>query len=1656
MAGDRVAVQRDGARLTYHELEQRTNGLAEVLADRGVVPGEPVLVCLDPGPLAAVALLGILKAGAAYVPVAPSDPVDRLRYVAADTAARMVLTEHGLAEHLRSVDVDTIEFDVCVARSSTAPPRTRDGQMLAYILYTSGSSGHPKGVAVTHDNLCYYLGWHLDHLRPAAGDIDLPLSSSLCFAAAVTQFYTPLLLGQTQHVLARDTVRDPNRVLDWFAEHPDYGIYCVPTLWSALLRAAEHRGAENPAPGPRCALLSGEAVAARLVERSFRVWPQITLWNLYGPTEAVANASAGELRRGRPPTIGKPIAGTRIVLADERERPVGPGETGEICICGPGVARGYVNLEELTRQRFAADPGGAGRLFRTGDMATYDDRGELVFVGRRDFQVKVRGHRVECSEIEQALAGHHAVREVAVVARRAGGENGDTELTAYVIFLAARYASVDELRRFLAGVVPDYMIPSCFVALDVMPQLLNGKIDRRRLPAPGRARPALLYPFRAPKTVRETRLIRIWERVLGLEGLGTNDDFFDLGGNSLKAAAAIAQIRETLHCHVSYRELFDHPTPAGLAAVLLGRPQGRARTPLRPTESRSRWPCAENQRSVWLLTETFGEISAYNMQFSMSIDGLLDAPLLASAVRDSVARHDALHSTIRAGRDGPEMVSDPGAELAVEIVDLLGCDGPARDHELTRRDAEQRARRFDLNAGPLLRPIIYRLADDRHVLSVTVHHLVFDGSSIGVFCRDVLELYDARRAGRPPARACGQLRFQDWCVDQDAEPSAALAEFWRGYLDGCPTGLDLPTDYPRPAVRGFDGAVRTARVDARLRTSLTALARRHRATPFMLLHATFSAALHRWAGQDDIVVGCPVANRRCPGAEDLVGFLANTIVLRTRLSADQTFEDVLASGRTDCLAAFEHQEVPFETVLEIVGPDRHLGQSPIFQVMFAYHEQAFQARAEGLRAHVSDNGTGGAKYDLVLDVHEDADTWKLRFTYRTDLYAERTVQRWLDQYVRLLGAIAVDPRRAIAEYDLSCDDERRRLRSWNLATRTNVRERSLCRLFEEQAASAPERTALIDGERALDYAELDRRARLLAARLREAGVSAGALVGVHVEPSAEMVIALLAVLKTGAAFVPLDPYYPSGRIGAAIADSGLGVIVSSARLAEAIAEHGATVVAVDSDQLIAGRRARGAELAPGLMYVMYTSGSTGRPKGVMVGVGGPANFVLWMRERFGLTSTDRVLSKTSINFDISVWEIFLPLVSGAPLVVARPHEQQAPDALAALIRRERITTIQFVPSALRAFVDSGRLLKCESLTHIFAGGEALPARLAGEVLSATGAELHNLYGPTEASIYSTHWPCHPDDRHRSVPIGRPIDNTAIHILDSRMRPAPIGTAGDLYIGGAGIAEGYLGQPQLSAAAFVHDPFSTDGSRLFKTNDRARFLDDGEIEFLGRADNQVKVRGYRVELDEIAHHLNARSDVRHAIVITREDEADDVRLVAYLLYQRDTVPSDVELRAYLKQRLPDYMIPAAFVGLDSIPLLPNDKADFGALPAPDFARRDQAGLQPVYVGERERELAEIWEMVLRSQRFGPEDSFFDVGGHSLLIARLGALIDERLGVEVSNIELFQFPTIRTMAAHLAGRERTSEGIASEVASEMARRVARRNATRALWPTSVKEA
>ncbi|MBP1202449.1 amino acid adenylation domain-containing protein [Duganella sp. 1411] len=1653
--GDQIAIQSGRQILSYAELNRRADHMCAALLARGLPARARIAVCFEPGPLTAVAVLGILKAGMAYVPLSPADPAERQAYIIADAAVALAITQAELRADMAAVAPDLIVLDLAEAAAppAAAPaPRAADPDSLAYLMYTSGSTGKPKGVMITRRNLAYYLDWHCHHLRPEMGDVDLPLTSSMCFAAGVTQFYAPLMLGRTQHVLERDLLRQPALLLDWYRAHPGFGLYCVPSVWNEVLKCAEALApAERPA-GPACVVLSGEAVHDVLIERAARIWPSLRIWNLYGPTEATANASYAELRAGAPISIGRAISGSEVFLLDEHLREVGPGQAGEICICGDGVALGYANLPELTRQRFVSNPLSLlqGRpLFRTGDLGRYNARGEMIYIGRRDFQVKIRGVRIECGEIEAALADHPAIRMAVVVCRE---EGLDKTLAAYLVFHPGADVPVDRVRAALATRLPEAMLPSAWVVLEALPTLSNGKIDRVSLPPPGRARPALSYPCVAPRTATERKLLRVWEQVLGLDGLGIDDHFFELGGDSLRVAAAIGRIKAELGVALDYRRFFDHPTPAALAE---GLPARAVSAVLRAPVARvvdlaaARGQCSPGQEGLWLLAQTYPALGAYNMRFTLRLHGELDDDALNASLAAMVAAHDALRTVFT--QVGGRPVASVRATLAVPVgrVDLRHLDAAGAARQCGPLAAEDGARPFDLEHGPLLRFTRFDLPDDEHRLQVAVHHIVFDGRSIGLFCRELIDQYRSRTGGPAPRRAIGAgagVGYGDWLRWRATRDDGPGLAFWRRHLDGCQTMLEMPTDYQRPAVRSFRGAVSRLAVPARLSDALAAFNRRYGATSFMTLFAVFNLLLYRHSGQRDLLLACPAANREHPAAAGTIGLFANTMVMRTRLDGADTFAALLAQVRASSLACLEHQSFPFEKLVEALQPERGAGRAPLVQAMFVFQEKLYRGAIDDrLHCAVYEDGNDDAKYELTLEVQDREERPELRLSYNTDLYAQGSAERLLRQYLLLLEQVLDDAGRALGAYDLVGAADLALLTHWN-ATSDGAAPDTVMALFERQAAATPHAPALASWDRGLTYAELERQANQLAHHLVAAGAGAGQWVGVHLEPSADLVVTLLAILKAGSAYVPLDPNFPSERLADIIADAGLALIATQRSHLARLPACPVPAVVVDGErEQIAGRPGyppANAATPHSLMYVMYTSGSTGRPKGVKVPHAGVCNQVRWMRTRFPLAPADKVLGRTSINFDISVWEIFLPLISGAQLHLGRREQMLAPDTLGALVRAAGITQIQFVPSALRAFADAGQLELCPSLRRIFCGGEALSLTLHDDVLARFDGELHNLYGPTETSIYACHWACRRGERLRSVPIGRPVANVVVHILDATLRPVPIGTVGELYIGGIQVAHGYHRRPELTARVFLPDPWPdprTPRATLFKTGDLGRYWHDGTIEFLGRADRQVKVRGHRIELAEIEHHLLRHPGVRHAVVLAREDRPGDVRLVAYLQAAAPGGADAAALRQHLKRTLPAYMIPAAFVELDAMPLLPNNKTDLAALPRPEYRQAPAAADAPRHFNSAtELALAQIWQSLLGDERFGPDDSFFDVGGHSLLMTSMRDLIVQRLQVEVGTITLFQYPTIRGLARHLADGGAPGDAMLARMAQRAARR------------------
>ena len=1038
-------------------------------------------------------------------------------------------------------------------------------------------------------------------------------------------------------------------------------------------------------------------------------------------------------------------------------------------------------------------------------------------------------------------------------------------------------------------------------------------------------------------------------------------------------------------------------------------------------------PLSFSQQRLWFLTQLDPSCFLYNIPRAIRLSGGLDIAALERALGRIVSRHESLRTSFVVRDGGPVQNVVPSRARSIPVQDLGGMPPAEREAKVRRLVAEEARRPFDLQQPPLLRAGLLRLAADEHVLLLTTHHIASDGWSSGVLLGELSTLYNALREGREASLPELKLQYADYAVWQRGRLQGELLEaqlsYWREQLAAAPQLLELPTDRPRPAASSYRGAVLRFSLPAELSERLQELARREGVTLYMLLLAAWQTLLARYTGQEDVVVGSPVAGRTRAETETLIGFFVNTLVLRTDLSGDPTFRELLSRVREVCLGAYAHQEVPFEKVVEDLAPERSLNRNPLFQVMFTMQNAPREElRLGGLRINHLETESGTAPYDLKLWIQDGDGALSGALQYKTELFDEETVARMLGSFKQLMQGVVKDSDRRLSELPLLDETERRRVLSeWN-DTHANYTRACVHQLFERRAEETPDALAVICEEAELTYAELNSRASQLARHLRKLGVGPESRVGVMMNRGAWMVVSLLGVLKAGGAYVPLDPEYPRERLRFMLEDSGIQILLTEQSLAETVPVSVGHVVSVDADwEVIARESASASESGAepcNTAYVIYTSGSTGRPKGVLIPHEAILNRLLWGQEVYPLTCEDRVLQKASFSFDFSVWEIFGTLLAGAQLVLARPGGQQDSGYLVRLIAERRVTVAHFAPAMLQMFLSEAGLDACESLRLVFSGGEALSVEVQERFFKRLPSELINQYGPTEASVDATYFICRRDSERSTVPIGRPIANTRAYVLDARMNPAPVGVPGELYIAGTGLARGYLGRPSLTAERFIPDPFSSEpGGRLYKTGDVVRWLADGELEFIGRADNQVKVRGYRIELGEIESALSSHESVRDCVVLAREDEPGDKRLVAYVVTANDaTALSAAELRAHLKERLPEYMTPSAFVTLEALPLNANGKVERRALPAPDSSL-----VSDLYVAPRdavEEMIAEVWAEVLRVERVGVNDNFFESGGHSLLAMQVVSHLRQLMGCELPLRLMFEEPTVAGLASALA--------------------------------------
>ena len=1621
--------------LTFAELEARSNRLARSLRRLGVGLDAPVGVCLERSLAMPLALLGVIKAGGAWVPLDPAYPRERLAVIVEDTAMPVLLTTRDFASSIPAGNVRVVCLDdpgFGESEDPSAPAWEICPEGLAYIIYTSGSTGRPKGVGVPHFSLANHASACAE--RYALGPADRALQfTSISFDITSEEIFPTWIAGGA--VVPRPPGLFPSfDELHGMIERYGITIANLPTAyWHEWVSELVRSGGRPPAP-LRTVIVGTEQALPQRVAEWLEVAPDVAWINGYASTEATVTAltyepdisDVGRLRVAQRVPVGQPITNCRVYVLDAALEPVPVGIHGDVYIGGPNVSRGYLGWPDRTAASFIPDPfaeelgyGPGQRLYRQGDRGRYLPDGTVECVGRSDFQVKIRGFRIEPGEIEAVLARHPAVRECVVLVHE--DAPGDRRLVGYAALEPGKPAVGEDLRAFLRGSLPDHMVPSAMVTMEMLPLNVNGKIDRRALARLAPAPAQKMSESPAPRNPAEEVVAGIWSELLRREQIGVEESFFDLGGHSLLATQLIARLREAFGVDLPLRTVFETPTVAGLAeAVEAARrnAEGLQMPPVVPVpRAGSTLPCSFAQQRLWILDRLHPDSPVYNMPLPLRLRGKLDASGLGRALDEIVRRHEALRTTFAAvGGQPVQVISEPAAVLLARLDLGLHADPAA---EAGRWLLDEALRPFDLATGPLLRCTLLRLSEEDHVLAVTMHHIVSDGWSMNVFLRELTTLYSSfvREEASPlPELPIQYADFAAWQREWlQGEVLERQIRSWRDRLAGSPVAIELPADRPRPPVQTSRGGRQPLVIPAERVRELRTLGRTRRATLFMVLLAGFDAFLSRLSGQDDILVGTPVAGRTRREMENLIGFFVNTLVLRADLSGLPSFPDLLSRVRERALEAYTHQDLPFERLVEELRPERHLSHNPIFQVLFVLHHAGGSSLSlPGLEVSQLGVDNHTSRFDLLLSLAESGDELRGYLEYNADLFDAATAARFAGHLQTLLAAVAAGDNGPADHLPLLDETERLELLRWNDTAEDFGPEASLHHLIEVQAARTPEEVAVVFEGARLTYRELDLAASALAARLRALGAGPESLVGVAMERSLELLVALLGILKAGAAYVPLDPGYPRERLAFMLEDSGVGILLSQERLAASLPAHDGQLLLLDSLPAPEPGESAGVRIEPdGLAYMIYTSGSTGRPKGALNTHRGIRNRLLWMQRAYGLVADDVVLQKTPFSFDVSVWEFFWPLLAGARLVVARPGGHQDAAYLARLIADEGVTTLHFVPSMLQAFLEQKDLARCAGLRRVICSGEALPHDLQQRFFSRmpAGVELHNLYGPTEAAVDVTFWRCAPEAPR--VPIGRPVSNTRIHLLDREMQPVPAGVAGELYIAGVQLARGYHGRPELTAERFVPDPAGEPGARLYRTGDLARWLADGAIDYLGRVDFQVKVRGFRIELGEIESALAEHPGVREAVVLARADGAPgDLRLVAYVV-PTAAEPEVAVLRAFLKNRLPEYMVPAHFLTLDALPLTPSGKVDRKSLPAPDGPRRSEAELAPAQ-GPVEEKVAAIWAEVLRLDRVGAQENFFELGGHSLLATQVLSRVQETFNVELALRAFFEAPTVAGLA------------------------------------------
>jgi amino acid adenylation domain-containing protein len=1612
---DALAVKDQYHALNYGPLNAKANQIARYILDQRVGADDLVAICVERSIELILAQLAVMKSGAAFVNIDPTLPQERIDFIIQDANVSVVLTKYAYADYFDHESKKTILLDqegqAFLDYPETNPDVSIDMKQLAYAVYTSGSTGAPKGVLLEHASFANLIFWTQKEFCLSPFDRASAILG-IGFDASVWEIWAPLSSGAALLIPSEAVREDPVELKRWVEANYITSFVSSTPVAEAMLQMDWSRNYDLRlfhVGGDRLKMFTPKEVNFELV-------------NHYGPTEAtvsttclrVPNNAGGDAY----PSIGFPIDNVQVYILDDHLRLVPIGVAGDLYIGGESLARSYLNFSELSAERFIPNPFSdfsGERLYKTGDIARFKENGEVYFIGRKDGQVKIRGYRIELGEIEVALKQMKEIADVAVVVHEF--DNNQRQLVAYIVNENGQ-VEIDQIKNRLLERLPDYMVPAFFVRMEHLPLTRNGKIDRKALPKPSfesfYGAQSLLA---VPRTPIENGLADIWQQVLGRKRIGIHENFYDIGGHSLTATQIVSRAREAFQVEIPLREMFESPTIAGQSVVigkLMRQSAGLDLPPIKPAEPSLHSPLSFAQSRLWFLDQLAPEANFYNIPLAFVLEGELDIILLETSLNEIVKRHSILRTYFDDVGGVPVQVVENTLPVRLEIEDLSEIPDKEKEERINASLRLTIRQPFDLSTAPLFRTKLIKTGAQGYIALLVMHHIITDGWSKGIILSELVSIYEALQQGQPSSLKPLKIQYRDYAVWQkEIIDNGALQPqiaYWQNQLAGSTPMLDMPLDYPRPSVQTSNGDTYTFEISETVSDGLKLLSQEEESTLYMVMMAAFQVLLKRYSGQDDINVGTVIANRNRSEIEQLIGFFVNTLVIRGDLSENISFREFLAQIRRKSLGAYANQDVPFEMLVDILQPERDLSHTPLFQVMFLlnnFNDQ--QITLSDLIVHPYQISSGSSVFDLSMAINDQIQGLNGYVEYNTDLYKSETIEQLVRHYLVVLAAVIENPDLNIDQIPiLTAEEKHNILVEWNQTTTSYPDQDCAHELVEQQAINHPQTSAILFEDHVLTYSQLDQKANQLAWYLRGKQVGKNDIIGISMERSPEMIIAILGTMKSGAAYLPLDPSYPQDRLAFMMSDADISVLITKSQLLDWLPAYSSDLICMDQDwEKIAAHPAEKPPVDVGpedLAYVIYTSGSTGNPKGALLNHRGLCNLTAVQKEAFQIDTASRVLQFSPYSFDASVWEIFMALANGGTLCLA-PQEilASAPD-LVKLLREQRISNITIPPSILRSLPETA----LPDLQTVIAAGEACTEDLVRRWSS--GRQFFNAYGPTETTVCASMYLCRGDER-GNPPIGKPINNTQLYVLDKGLNPVPVGINGELYIGGVSLARGYLNREDMTSEKFIPNPFSQDSnSRLYKTGDLVRFLEDGNIEFIGRVDHQVKLRGFRIELGEVEANLEKRPEIKQAVALVKQNLSGNQFLTAYLLLEQNHDISVPQIRDQLRQKLPDYMIPSYFIVVDEFHRTPSGKLDLKALPDLDGSRPD---IGQEYVEPRnylEEQLVKICQDLLQIEQVGVYDNFFELGGHSLLATQYISRVRDIMGIEVPLRILFEHPTI----------------------------------------------